>query len=135
MTCSTQRNAGFTLIEILVSIMILSVGSLALGTLLVRGARAGTAASAVTYQSAALSSEVGRLGTIPYDQLAAGTTCVNVTTGPFLHTRCAVIVNVSAKVRQVTVTVTPTAPTSLQALSTSFERSISGNAVPPLLTP
>lgn len=135
MTCSTQRNAGFTLIEILVSIMILSVGSLALGTLLVRGARAGTAASAVTYQSAALSSEVGRLGTIPYDQLAAGTTCVNVTTGPFLHTRCAVIVNVSAKVRQVTVTVTPTAPTNLQPLSASFERSISGPAVPPLLTP
>jgi prepilin-type N-terminal cleavage/methylation domain-containing protein len=135
MTCSTQRNAGFTLIEVLVSIMILSFGSLALGTLLLRGSRAGTAASAVTYQSAALSSEVGRLGAIPYDQLAAGTTCVNVTTGPFHHTRCATIVDVSAKVRRVTVTVTPTAPTSLLPLSGSFERSISGNAVPPLNTP
>ena len=135
MTCSTQRNAGFTLVEVLVSIMILSVGSLALGTLLLRGARAGTAASAVTYQSAALSSEVGRLGALPFDQLAAGNTCVNVTTGPFFHTRCAAIVDVSAKVRRVTVTVTPTAPTTLQPLAASFERSISGNAVPPLNGP
>lgn len=135
MTCFTQRNAGFTLIEVLVSIMILSVGSLALGTLLVRGARAGTAASAMTYQSAALTSEAGRLGALPFTQLPAGTTCVNVTTGPFFHTRCAVIVDVSANVKRVTVTVTPTAPTSLQPLSGSFERSISGPAVPPLLTP
>jgi len=135
MTCSTHRTAGFTLIEVLVSIMILSVGSLALGTLLVRGARAGTAASAVTYQTAALTSEAGRLGVLPFNQLVAGTTCVNVTTAPFKHTRCSVIANISAKVRQVTVTVTPTAPTNLQALSVSFERSISGDAVPPLLTP
>jgi prepilin-type N-terminal cleavage/methylation domain-containing protein len=135
MTCSTQRNAGFTLIEVLVSIMILSVGSLALGTLLLRGSRAGTAAAAVTYQSAALTSEASRLGAVPFTALAAGTTCVNVTTAPFKHTRCSVIVDVSAKVRRVTVTVTPTPPTNLQPLSASFERSISGPAVPPLLTP
>jgi prepilin-type N-terminal cleavage/methylation domain-containing protein len=123
---------GFTLIEVLVSIMILSVGSLALGTLLIRGARTATAASAVSYQTAALSGEVGRLGAMPFSQLAAGNTCVDVTTGPFLHTRCALIVDVSAKVKRVTVTVTPTAPTSLQPLSSSFERTISGEAVNPL---
>jgi prepilin-type N-terminal cleavage/methylation domain-containing protein len=135
MTCSVQRRAGFTLIEVLVSIMILSVGSLALGTLLLRGAKAGTAASAVTYQSAALSSELGRLGALPFASLAAGNTCVNVTTGPFLHTRCAAIVAVSANIMRVTVTVTPTAPSSLQPLSGSFERSISGQAVPALNGP
>ena len=135
MSSAAYRQAGFTLIEVLVSLMILSVGSLALGTLLLRGTRSATAASAVTYQTAALSSEVGRLGALPFSALAAGTTCVNVTTGPFLHSRCAAIVDVSAKVKRVTVTVTPTAPTSLQPLATSFERSISGNAVNPLLTP
>ena len=60
---------------------------------------------------------------------------MNVTTAPFKHTRCSVIVDISANVRQVTVTVTPTAPTNLRPLSASFERSISGPAVPPLLTP
>jgi hypothetical protein len=117
----------------MLAIMILSVGSLALGTLLLRGARAATAASAGTYQTAALSAEVGRLGAIPFTQLAAGTTCVDVTAGPFLHTRCVTVVDVSAKVRRVTVTVTPTAAGStLQPLSTAFERSISGEAVNPL---
>jgi prepilin-type N-terminal cleavage/methylation domain-containing protein len=132
MSSSSRRAAGFTLIEVLVSIMILSVGSLALGTLLIRGARIATAASAVSYQTAALSGEVGRLGALPFNQLAPGTTCVDVTTGPFLHTRCAAIVDVSAKVKRVTVTVTPTPPTNLQPLSSSFERGISGNAVNPL---
>jgi prepilin-type N-terminal cleavage/methylation domain-containing protein len=135
MTHSLDRNDGFTLVEVLVSIMILSMGSLALGTLLLRGARAGTATSAVTYQTAALTSEAGRLGAIPFSLLAVGNTCVNVTTGPFLHTRCSNIVTVSALVKRVTVTVTPTAPTSLQPMTASFERSISGNAVPPLSTP
>lgn len=123
---------GFTLIEVMVSIMILSVGSLALGTLLLRGARSATAASAVSYQTAALTGEVGRLDALPFSALGAGTTCVNVTTGPFLHTRCAVIVDVTAKVKRVTVTVTPTPPSNLQPLSSSFERSVSGNAVNPL---
>jgi prepilin-type N-terminal cleavage/methylation domain-containing protein len=128
---SAERH-GFTLVEVMFAIMILSVGSLALGTLLLRGARAATAASAGTYQTAALSAEAGRLGAIPFTQLAAGTTCVDVTTGPFLHTRCVTIANLSPKRRQVTVTVTPEAGTNLQPLSTSFERSISGESTNPL---
>ncbi len=131
---STSGRNGFTLIEVMFSVMILGVGSLALGTLLLRGARAATAASAVTYQTAALSAEVGRLGAVPFNQLAAGTTCVNVTTGPFLHNRCATIVDVSAKIRQVTVTVMPTASVTLEPLSNSFERTISGEAVNPLFS-
>jgi prepilin-type N-terminal cleavage/methylation domain-containing protein len=135
MSKSVHHYSGFTLIEVMVSIMILSVGSLALGTLLVRGARSATAASAVSYQTAALSGEVGRLDALPFAALAAGTTCVNVTTGPFLHTRCAKIVDVSAKLKRVTVTVTPTAPSNLQPLSSAFERSVSGDAVNPLFGP
>ena len=136
-TRTPQQTEGFTLIEVLVSLMILSVGTVALSALLLRSARQATAASAQVYQNAALSSETGRLGALPFDQLPAGTTCVNVTTGPFLHTRCAVIVDVSAKTKQVTVTVTPTGPTQLQPQTTSFERSIAGtsNGTNPLNTP
>jgi prepilin-type N-terminal cleavage/methylation domain-containing protein len=132
-----RQTGGFTLIEVLVSLMILSVGTVALSVLLLRSARQATAASALVYQTAALTSEVGRLGALPFDQLAAGTTCVNVTTGPFLHTRCAVIQDLSAKRRRVTVTVSPTGVTQLQAQSTSFERAISGtsNGTNPLNLP
>jgi prepilin-type N-terminal cleavage/methylation domain-containing protein len=133
----THQTAGFTLVEVLVSLVILSVSTVALSALLLRSARQATAASSLVYQTAALTSEVGRLGALPFDQLAAGTTCVNVTTGPFLHQRCAVIVDLSAKSRRVTVTVTPTGPTNLVAQSTAFERSIAGtsNGTNPLNTP
>lgn len=128
---------GFTLAEVLVSMMILSVGTVALGSLLIKASRAATAASAEVYQTAALSSEIGRLDAIPFSLLVAGTTCVNVTTGPFLHQRCAVITSLSAKIFQVTVTVTPTGATVLSPKSASFERSIAGtsNGTNPLNTP
>jgi prepilin-type N-terminal cleavage/methylation domain-containing protein len=127
-----HRTGGFTLIEVLVSMMILSVGTVALASLLARASRSATDASASVYQTAALTSEVGRLGALPFTSLAAGTTCVNVTAGPFLHQRCAVITAVSAKVFRIVVTVTPTGVSNLSAISTSFERSISGSASPPL---
>jgi prepilin-type N-terminal cleavage/methylation domain-containing protein len=127
-----RGTSGFTLIEVLVSMMILSVGTVALASLLARASRSATDASANVYQTAALTSEVGRLGALPFTSLAAGTTCVNITTGPFLHQRCAVITAVSAKVYRIVVTVTPTGVSNLPAISTSFERSISGSASPPL---
>jgi prepilin-type N-terminal cleavage/methylation domain-containing protein len=133
----SARRGGFTLVEVLVSMMILGIGTVALGALLLRSARQATAASALVYQNAALSSEVGRLGALPFASLAAGTTCVDITTGPFLHTRCAVITAVSGKVFRITVTVTPTGATTLTPQSSSFERSIAGttNGTNPLNTP
>ena len=132
----TQRG-GFTLVEVLVSLMILSVGTVALAALLLRSAKQATAASALVYQTAALTSEVGRQSALPFDQLPAGTTCVNVTTGPFLHQRCVVITDLSSKSKRVTVTVTPTGATNLTAQSSSFERGFAGtsNGTNPLNTP
>jgi prepilin-type N-terminal cleavage/methylation domain-containing protein len=132
-----QQTGGFTLVEVLVSLMILSVGTVALSVLLLRSAKQATAASALVYQTAALSSEVGRLSALPFDQLAAGTTCVDVTTGPFLHRRCAVIADLSAKSKRITVTVTPSGATQLVAQSTSFERGFAGtsNGTNPFNTP
>ena len=136
-TRSLQQTGGFTLVEVLVSLIILSVGTVALSALLLRSAKQATAASALVYQNAALSSEVGRQGALPFDQLPAGTTCVNVTTGPFLHQRCVVIADLSAKSKRITVTVTPTGATNLVAQSTSFERGFAGtsNGTNPLNTP
>lgn len=134
-THDVPQTRGFTLIEVLVSITILAGGVVALSSMLGRAARSATAASALVYQTAALTSEAGRLGALPFDQLVAGNTCVVVTTAPFRHTRCSLITNISAKLRRVTVTVTPTGPTLLQAQTATFERSISGDASPPLFTP
>jgi prepilin-type N-terminal cleavage/methylation domain-containing protein len=126
------KERGFTLIEVLISITILSVGTLALATLLARSSRQASVVSMNVYETAALSEEVGRLGALPFSSLAAGTTCVTFTAAPFPYTRCSTITTVSAKVMRVKVKVTPTA-TSLSADSTMFERSTS--IIPPLNTP
>jgi prepilin-type N-terminal cleavage/methylation domain-containing protein len=130
-----SKTQGFTLIEVLVSITILSLSTLALATLLARSSRQATAAAAGVYQTAALSEEVGRLGAMPFTSLAAGTTCVTVTTRPLPHTRCTTITDITAKRKTVKVKVTPSDNPLLVADSTMFERSISGDAVPPLNTP
>jgi prepilin-type N-terminal cleavage/methylation domain-containing protein len=132
---ATRHSEGFTLIEVLVSITILALSTLALATLLARASRQATAAATSVYQTAALTEEVGRLGAMPFSLLAAGTTCVTVTANPLPHTRCSTITVVSAKQKTVKVKITPSGNPLLAADSTLFERSISGDAVPPLNTP
>jgi prepilin-type N-terminal cleavage/methylation domain-containing protein len=123
---------GFTLIEVMVSMTILSVGILVLSGLLLRSSRTAEAASSVSYQTAILAAELGRYDAIPFTQLAAGTTCTTVTASPLPHDLCITITNVSANVRQVKVKVTPTGPTTIAADSVVFERSISGYPTNPL---
>lgn len=130
-----QKTSGFTLVEVLISITILAVGILALGTLMARGARTAGAASALNYQTTAIAAEAARLDVIPFASLAAGTTCDTVAGPPLPRIRCRTITNLSAKLRRVSVVVTPTDNPLLRPDSVVFERSISGDAVPPLSTP
>ena len=124
--------AGFTLIEILVSITILSVGILALGTMMARGAKTAGAASALSYQTNVLVAEAARMDAIPFTLLVAGTTCDTVAAPPLPRIRCSTITNINPKLRRVRVLVTPTNNPLLRPDSVLFERSISGDATPPL---
>jgi prepilin-type N-terminal cleavage/methylation domain-containing protein len=127
---SSSKTGGFTLVEVMVSMTLLSVASLSLGTMLFRAARQANAASTASYQTAMISAAASQLSTQPFDQLpAAGTTCVNLTS-PFPGTQCTTINNVSSKVKQVTVVVTPSGNPLLHPITTSFTRTISGNGNP-----
>ena len=130
----SQPTAGFTLVEVLVSITILSVASLSLGSMLVRSTRAAGATSSAAHQTAAMSGAVARLDVLPYDALVAGTTCVTVTAAEFPHTECTTINNVSSKVKLITIVVTPSGNSLMQPVTTTFRRTISGNGNP-LKTP
>jgi prepilin-type N-terminal cleavage/methylation domain-containing protein len=121
---------GFTLIEILVSITILSVGILILGNMLVRSARTAEATSALTYQTAIMAAEANRLDAIPFAQLAAGTVCDTETALPLPRTRCITVIDINAKLKQVKIKVTPTGNVPVNPDSVMFERSISGNGTP-----
>jgi prepilin-type N-terminal cleavage/methylation domain-containing protein len=126
---TSRKTQGFTLVEVLVSMTLLSVASLALGSMLFRATRQAGAASTGSYQTAMVSGEVSRLGATSFDLLAAGTTCVTVTY-PFPGTRCTTINNVSPKVKEVTVVVTPSGNPLLQPITTTFTSTISGNGNP-----
>ena len=127
-----RQAAGFTLIEILVSVTILSGGILALGTLMGRGARSAGAAAALSYQTTVMGAEAARYDAVPFTLLAAGTTCDTVAAPPLPRIRCATITSINPKLRRVSVVVTPTDNPLLQPDSVVFERSISGDATPPL---
>jgi len=126
---------GFTLVEVLVSITMLSIGVMVLGGLLARGARAAGAASAVSYQNAMLAAEAARLDAVPFTTLAAGTVCDASTALPMPRTRCITIADINPKLKRVSVVITPTGNALLRPDSLAFERGISGDASPPLFTP
>jgi prepilin-type N-terminal cleavage/methylation domain-containing protein len=126
---------GFTLVEVLVTITLISTGILVLGGMLLRSARAAEAASAVSYQTAAMASEVARLDALPFTALAAGTTCDTLAVAQLPRIRCSIVAVVSPKVTRVTVRITAIGNPLVPADSVIFERSISGDVVPPLNTP
>ena len=134
----SQRDShrrGFTLVEVLVTITLISTGILVLGGMLLRSARAAEAASAISYQTAAMASEVARLDALPFTALAAGTTCDTLAVAQLPRVRCSIVAVVSPKLTRVTVRVAAIGNPLIPADSIIFERSISGDAVPPLSTP
>ena len=126
---------GFTLVEVLVTITLISTGILVLGGMLLRSARAAEAASAISYQTAAMASEVGRLDALPFTALTAGTTCDTLAVAQLPRIRCSIVAVVSPKLTRVTVRITAIGNPLIPADSVIFERSISGDVVPPLNTP
>ncbi len=125
------KTGGFTLVEVLISMTILSVASLAMGATMFRAAHQAALTSTTAHQAAAMTGAVGQLDVLPFDLLpAAGTTCVAVTSSEFPHTVCTTVLNESSKVKLVTVVITPTGNALLQPVTTSFRRTISGNGNP-----
>src|SRR3954452_7370329 len=100
------KTGGFTLVEVLVSMTLLSVGSVALASMLVRATRLAGAAAANSYQTAMVSAEVSRYDATPFELLIVGTTCTSITS-PFQGTNCAASNSRRAKVKQVTLVVPP----------------------------
>jgi prepilin-type N-terminal cleavage/methylation domain-containing protein len=118
----TGDRGGFTLVEVMVSMTLLAVASLSLGTLLFRAARLANATSAGSYQTATLAGAAGQFDALPFDVLTAGTTCTTVTAQPFPHTQCITINNVSAKVKTITIVVTPAGNTLMHPDTTLITR-------------
>jgi prepilin-type N-terminal cleavage/methylation domain-containing protein len=129
-TLPAAQTGGFTLVEVLVSMTLLSIASLSLGTLMFQAARQAHATSGAAYQTAAVASALGQYDVLPFDQLVAGTTCTTVNDPEFPHERCVTVVNVNSKAKTVTVVITPSGNSVLEPVSTTIRRTISGNGNP-----
>lgn len=121
---------GFTMVEVLVALVLVSLCSVGLGRLMFQAARMARVSGSVTYQTAAMSAEVARLDAVPFDSVGTGTSCVTVSTPPFPHTRCTTVNNISSKVKQVIVVVTPSGNTLLHPDTTTVVRTKNGNGAP-----
>jgi prepilin-type N-terminal cleavage/methylation domain-containing protein len=125
-----SRESGFTLVESMVAIVILAVAALGMAGVLLKASQTATTASSTVQATASLNTEVARLNAVPYDQMSAGTTCVTVNTPPYPHTRCTTVNNVSSKVKQVIVVVTPSGNVLLHPDTVAFTRTKGGNGNP-----
>jgi type II secretory pathway pseudopilin PulG len=103
-----RATGGFTMVEILVSLLLMSFGAVVLGALMFNASRASRIRGNTTYRTAALTREAERLGVIPFDSLIVGSSCTTVSSAPFPHSLCTTISSISTVSRQATLVVTPT---------------------------
>jgi prepilin-type N-terminal cleavage/methylation domain-containing protein len=101
------RRDGFTLVEIVVAMMILSVVMVTLAGLTFQTARRALSSQGIDQRQAVLQQQANMMAAVPYDSLANFTGCTTVTT-PFAYTRCVTMTTPVANVRRMTVIVTPT---------------------------
>jgi prepilin-type N-terminal cleavage/methylation domain-containing protein len=113
--------AGFSLVEVVVSMTMLSIGLLGLAGLTSVAAHRATGVSHLTTMSQTVMQQVNRVGVLPYDSLALGTTCRTITDNRFSYTRCVQVDSVQVRVKQITVTITP-ANSAIKPVTEVFRR-------------
>jgi prepilin-type N-terminal cleavage/methylation domain-containing protein len=101
------RESGFTLIEIMVTIVLMAIVLLALAPLTLQVARLSSMATVDAQRTAVLSGEVSRIEAEEFDDLPAGTSCVDFSSADFPHTKCTTVTDIDSETKRVTVIVTP----------------------------
>ncbi len=101
MTRRSARNAwettGFSLLEVIIAITILSIGLLGMGTTMLYGVRLVTKADLATERAAARQAGIERLRAMPYDSLAIGQDSVGIFAvkwGPLVTTSASILMRV-----------------------------------------
>ncbi len=102
-----SHNAGYTLAEIMVALVVLSIAILPISGLAFQIANQSVASSQAQHVGGVVSGEAGRLSVLAYDSLPGAAGCVVVSSPTFSHERCITVVDVSPTLRRVTLIVTP----------------------------
>lgn len=101
---------GFSLVEVIVSMVLLAIAVSSLATLMYSVSQSSMKVTGAAYRNGVLMHEVNRLIALPYDSLAVGSTSFSTTGGAYPHTRIVTVAEPVAKLKTVQVVVTPTNP-------------------------
>lgn len=101
---------GFSLIEIMVAMTLLSVVLLALGALSIQTSRRGALMTLGAQRNAAMAAQVNQLSSLPFDSLAGRAGCTTIATAPYPRTQCVIVTIVSPRQRRVMIVIQPSAP-------------------------
>jgi hypothetical protein len=115
------RRKGIGLVEVLAAMVILAVTLTSLAPLMYSVSRSTLTVTGRAYRNGVLMQEVNRLVALPYDNLAVGTTTVNVTSSPYPHTRTIQISEPAANLKIVKIKIVPLS-SAFSPDSASFKR-------------
>jgi prepilin-type N-terminal cleavage/methylation domain-containing protein len=112
---------GFTLVEIVVAMVLLSVTLLALAALMVQVGQGGREVGTGAHRNAAMMEQINYYSTLPYDSLLTRQGgCLTVAEGSLEYDRC-VSITAAANARTIQIALTPT-DTRLRADTVTFVR-------------
>ena len=122
MSAPKRADAGFSLIEVIVSLTLLSVALMGLAGLTAAAARRATSVARVSTVAQILTQQVNRIGAVPYDSLPLGITCKSITTNGFGYLRCVRVDSLQLKLKQITLAIIPNS-TAFKPVTEIFHRS------------
>jgi len=106
----TPAEGGFSLIEVMISVVIFSAVILSLGGLAFQVARRSTRASHQAFVMAALQGRVDQAASVPFDSLALVTGCDTTVSGPVRIYGCTTIVSSTPRVADLAIVVRTSIP-------------------------
>jgi hypothetical protein len=92
----------------MIALTLLTTVLVALGGLMFQAARHTRQSAAVAYRSAASTTAAAWVQALPWDSIAGAVGCSSDSSGALAYDRCVTVQNVSAKLKRVTITITPT---------------------------
>ena len=107
MTHAPAGRAGFTLVEVMVAMCILTVAAAVMVAPLYRYAQRTDLVAFAQARNGVLAQQVNRLTALPFDSLDARVGCVDVTKGPLPYSRCITVTVMSTVQKRVTLILRP----------------------------
>lgn len=104
-----RSRSGFGLIEIIVALVVATIGMLGLAGMLLQIGRRSTQISGQNSRGAVATQVMNRLAALPYDQLPSAAGCTTVSGAPFSYTQC-ISVLTGAGYKSIRLVITPANP-------------------------